>query len=275
MKRLFYANFARLFNNWVFWINSGILLVYAAVYMLNGCRQERSGLVGVHVLEDYYFQFAMFIGLFSGVFTTLYLSVEYSDGVLKNKIIAGHTREEIYLSNLFFTFFVSLFMACMGCLGGLVGIPTFGTFGMGGFPALCNLLIMVMFLFAFSAVFTMVAMLSPNKAVGAVVTILAFFLMLFAASIMSNRLGEPEMVSDTLITENGITFSDPKPNPRYVDGMAREVLDFAVDLLPAGQGMRLAMGEAKNPVRMLLSSVFVSGFVTWGGIFLFRRKNLK
>lgn len=275
MNRLFHANFVRLFRDKVFWLNSGVLLAYAAIYMLNGCRQEQSGLAVKHALEDYYFQFAIFIGLFSAVFTTLYLGVEYSDGVLRNKIIAGHARWEIYLCNLVLVFLASLFMAGMGCLGGLVGIKTFGAFQMGGFSVFCYFLVMAMFLFAFSAVFTMVAMLSPNKATGAVVTILLFFLLLTAASVMNNRLIEPEMVSDTLFTENGITFSDPTPNPRYVGGVARKILDFAVDLLPAGQGMRLAVGEVEHPVRMLALSVLVSGATTFGGIFMFGRKNLK
>lgn len=120
MNHLFHANFVRLCRDKVFWLGNGILLAYAVIYMLNGCRQERGGLIGEHFLEDYYFQFAMFIGLFSAVFTTLYLSAEYSDGALRNKIIAGHGRAGIFLSNLGTVFLASLFMAGMGCLGGLV-----------------------------------------------------------------------------------------------------------------------------------------------------------
>lgn len=275
MNELFHANFARLLRDKVFWLISGVLLVYAIVSMWNGCRQEQSGLAGKHFLEDYYFQFAALAGLFSAVFSTLYLSAEYDGGALRNKVVVGHTRACIYLSNLFLVFFASLFMACMGCLGGLVGIPVFGGFYMGGTSVLCYLLIMVAFLFAFSAVFTTVAMLLPNRAANAVVTILIFFLMLFVASGMLNRLAQPETVHDTFLSDNTVAYSEPVPNPRYVDGMAREVLDFAIDLLPAGQGMRLAMGEVIHPVRMMLLSVLFSAGMVLCGVFLFGRKDLK
>lgn len=48
MKRLFHANLVRLLRDKVFWLSNGILLIYTVVYMLNACRQERSGLVGTH-----------------------------------------------------------------------------------------------------------------------------------------------------------------------------------------------------------------------------------
>ncbi len=44
MKRLFHANLVRLLRDRVFWLSNGILLIYTVVYMLNACRQERSGL---------------------------------------------------------------------------------------------------------------------------------------------------------------------------------------------------------------------------------------
>lgn len=275
MKRLFHANFIRLLRDKVFWLSSGILLTYTIIYMLNACRQERSGLAGTHFLEDYYFRFTMFIGLFAAVFITLYLSIEYSGGVMRNKIIAGHTRKNIYLSNLTLSFLASIFMTFMGLLGGLVGIPTFGVWKISGFSIFCYMLILILFLLAFCAIFTFISMLLPNKSVGAVVTILTFFGLLLMASIMMNKLDQPEMISDTILTMDGIQFSDPVLNPKYVGGKIRDLLDFAIDLLPAGQGARLSINEVHHPVRMLLSSAFISVFATILGIFFFEKKDLK
>jgi len=217
----------------------------------------------------------MFIGLFAAVFTTLYLSIEYSGGVMRNKIIAGHTRKNIYLSNLTLSFLASIFMTFMGLLGGLVGIPTFGVWKISGFSIFCYMLILILFLLAFCAIFTFISMLLPNKSVGAVVTILTFFGLLLMASIMMNKLDQPEMISDTILTMDGIQFSDPVPNPKYVGGKIRDLLDFAIDLLPAGQGARLSINEVHHPVRMLLSSAFISVFATILGIFFFEKKDLK
>ncbi len=275
MKRLFHANLVRLLRDKVFWLSNGILLIYTVVYMLNACRQERSGLVGTHFLEDYYFQFTIFIGLFTAVFTTLYLSTEYSDGIMRNKIIGGHTRRNIYLSNLTLSFLASIFMTFMGLLGGLVGIPTFGVWKINGFSMFCRILILILFLLAFCAIFTFISMLLPNKSVSAVITILTFFGLLLMASMMMNKLDQPAMISDTILTVDGIQFSDPMPNPKYVEGKIRDILDFAIDLLPSGQGARFSINEVNYPVRMMLSSAFISVFVTALGMFFFEKKDLK
>ncbi|MDE7328073.1 MAG: ABC transporter permease [Lachnospiraceae bacterium] len=243
--------------------------------MLNGCRQKKMGVLTSYFLEDYYFQFAMLIGLFAGVFTTLYLSVEYDDGVIRNKIIAGHARTEIYLSNLLLTFLASLFMMGLGLLGGLVGIPTFGMWNISGFKVLFQILIMAMFLLAFCSIFTMLSMLIQNKSTCAIITVLMFFSQFVTSSIMINRLAEPETVSDVLLTAQGIQYSDPMPNPFYVEGKVRQILDFMVDVFPSGQGLRLASNELVHPARMLLLSALVAVFVTLAGIFLFKKKDLK
>ncbi|MDE7298996.1 MAG: ABC transporter permease [Lachnospiraceae bacterium] len=276
MNNLFAANFTRLKKSMVFWLCSLVMFVYIVIYMLNGCRQQLSGIIGeVYSLEDYYFQFAMLIGLFVSVFITLFLSTEYSDGVIRNKIIAGHTRRAIYLSNLFTVFLASLFIMLMGLLGGLVGIPVFGLWKMDALSLVCRLLILAMFLFAFCAIFTLINMLSQNRAFSAVITVLTFFALLMAASMIINRLAQPEMVSDALFTADGLVFSDPMPNPYYVSGTTRKLLDFIVDLIPAGQGQRLAINEAAHPLRMILSSAFVTVFATLCGLFLFEKRDLK
>ena len=143
----------------------------------------------------------------------------------------------------------------MGLLGGLVGIPVFGLWKMDALSLVFNLLILAMFLFAFCAIFTLINMLSQNRAFSAVITVLMFFALLLAASLIINRLAQPEMVSDVLFTTDGVVFSDPMPNPYYVSGTTRRLLDFIVDLIPAGQGLRLAVNEAAHPLRMLLSSL--------------------
>ena len=274
-NQLFHANLVRLSRSVVFWICNVSILVYTVVYMLNGCRQRKNGLVTSYFLEDFYFQFAILIGLFAAVFTTLYLSVEYGNGVLRNKIIVGHTRADIYLSNLRLGFFASVIMMGIGLAGGLVGIPTFGTWNMGGLQVLLRILIMVMFLFAFRAVFTMLCMLIQNKSICAIVTVLAYFALLVASSMMINRLMQPEMVSDTILTAQGVTFSEPKPNPLYLEGFWRKVLDFIIDLIPAGQGIRLSSNDIGHPVRMLALSTFVTVFFTAFGLFMFNKKDLK
>lgn len=277
MNRLCSAEFSRLWRNKYFWLCTGVMFVYLVLYMVSRCRIVLEDMTeSEKALEDYYFQFSLVIGLFSAVFTTLFLGQEYGDGVIRNKIIAGHSRRNIYLSHLILTFAASFLMLLAGMAGSLVGIPVLGLWEMDGGTLFSYLLITVMFTLTFCSIYTYINVFSHNKISAAVLTILAFFALLFLAGKLEERLSEPGIVfSDISITNDKVTFNDPMQNPRYVDGVKRKVLDLIVDLLPTGQGERVAYLKAAHPVRMLLSSVLLTILVTLFGMFRFERKDLK
>ena len=75
--------------------------------------------------------------------------------------------------------------------------------------------------------------------------------------------------------EDGTVTVLTSPNPYYLSGIRRSVYEFLVDFLPAGQADSLQNILLDHPVRMLLSSVFITAAATFGGIKLFERKDLK
>ncbi len=277
MNRLLCANFSRLWKSKYFYIGVGVMFAYIALYMGNRCRITFADLTYQETnLESCYFQFSLVIGLFSAVFSTLFLGQEYSGGAIRNKVIAGYSRKDIYLSQLIVVSAASLLMLLAGMAGGLVGIPVFGFWKMGAGQLFLYLLIAAMSTLVFCAVNTYINVLTQNKVRSAVLTILVFFALLFLVSKLQARLDEPDTVfSDIQIHGDEINFLDPMPNPRYVSGAKREILDFIVDVLPTGQGLRLASNEAAHPVRMLLSSAVLTVLVTFGGIFRYGREDLK
>lgn len=105
-------------------------------------------------------------------------------------------------------------------------------------------------------------MLNHNRAGGAVLAILVFLALLFAASYCYNQLQVPEMSAAAIFTENGIEIGDPQPNPNYVEGAARNALQFVVDFLPTGQGILIASYEAEHLWQMGLYSVLITAAVT-------------
>ena len=83
MSRLLSAGYSRLWKNKVFWLEMGAVLVYAVVFMLNGCRQAAAnGGIG-YSLDQFYFHFAVSVGLFGAIFTSLFIGTEYSDGTIR------------------------------------------------------------------------------------------------------------------------------------------------------------------------------------------------
>lgn len=276
MNNLLSAQFSRLWKDKTFWLCMGAMLVYALFYMLNGCRMaianKSSG--SIYILEQFYFHVGLPMGLFCAVFTSLFLGTEYGDGTVRNKLIAGHTRQNIYLANLTVSFTASLCMLLTWFLGGLIGVPILGFWKMGS-GVLLYILLAVCFTAAFSAIFTAIAMLCPNRAISAVLVILVFLGLMLWGSTLYNRLSQPEFTNDVLITADGIQMGDPVPNPSYLTGNARKVYEFLLDVLPAGQGIQLFDLTVAHPLRMVIASFVVTAVTTMGGIFIFQRKNLK
>lgn len=277
MRKLLSANFARLWKNKVFWLGTGILFVWSVIHMANGCRQATQNMSDYNYgLDHYYFLYVLLIGVFCAVFTSLFIGSEYSDGTIRNKLVVGHTRIQVYLANLLTCFTATLLMMSAWLLGALTAIPVLGTWKMGAFGLFLYLLLSILLAAANAAIFTLVSMLCGNKATAAVVCILMAFGLLLCGSTVYNRLQAPEMTNNVIITaEEGMSFSEPKPNPDYISGTTRTVYEWILDLLPSGQGIQLSDLAVARPLRMLLLSVFLTAAVTAAGVFFFRKKNLK
>ena len=55
---------------------------------------------GYVILDEIMNEFITYIGLFIAIFVSIFVGKEHSEGIIRNKIIAGHSRMSIYLSNL-------------------------------------------------------------------------------------------------------------------------------------------------------------------------------
>jgi ABC-2 type transport system permease protein len=276
MSRLISANISRLLKDKIFWICTVAMLLLSVGVMLNGCRQaSMNGVEQETFLSEYYFNYAPVIGAFMAVFISLFTGTEYSDGTIRNKLTVGHTRTHIYLSNFIVCFGAGLVIMAGWLLGGLVGIPFLrtGDIGIGGYA----LLVLVAFFFvaALTGIFTMLGMLSSNKAYTAVMSIVLYLVLLVAASMVYNRLCEPEMMGGVVITEAGMQVGDPTANPAYLAGAARTLFEWILDFLPTGQGILMANVDTAHPVREIILSVLITCGTMAAGCRLFRRKDLK
>lgn len=276
MCKLLSANFSRLWRDKIFWICIGTMLIYSVVYMLNGCRQATVDMAGYNYsIDEYYFHFALSIGMFCALFSSMFFGTEYSDGTIRNKIVVGHTKTDIYIASLITTITATLFMLLTWLIGALVAIPTLGVWKMTVLELFSYLLIAVMFVMAFSGICTFVCMTVTNKAYIIMISMLLILGLLVFTSMLYNGLSQPETISGVQITSNGMEMSKPSPNPNYVSGAMRKVYDFILDFLPTGQGLRMWQLQIAHPIRMIISSVVITLLTTFCGIFIFKKKNLR
>lgn len=277
MNNLLSAGFYRLWKNKTFWICLAAAFTLSPIMMLNGCRQ--AALLAAEgysrSLDDYYFTLAPMMALFFAVFTSLFIGTEHSDGTMRNKIIVGRTRTQIYLSNLVISTAASVCFTITWLLGGLVGIPFLGTWKMGAGFLLLYAVIAVFFTAALCSIFTLLCMLSPNKAITAVLAILLALGMIVAASMLYNSLTQPEFTTGVIMTANGMQIADPVPNPNFITGTKRSVYQFLIDAFPTGQSILMANGAVSRPVLSLISSAVIALAAALAGIFAFCRKDLK
>ncbi|MFD2114227.1 ABC transporter permease subunit [Paenibacillus yanchengensis] len=277
MNKLLAANFTRLWKNKLWYVGIIVMFGWAVIMLVSTDRTNAE----VPVLEDFFFQYAPVIGLFCAVFTSMFIGTEYHDGTIRNKIIVGHTRPAIYVANLIVCTVAGLIMVAVWIAVMLaIGIPLLGLFASSLSIILAYVGITVVMIAAFVSIFTLVGMLSQNKAGAAVTTLLLLFVLFFVASYFNNKLHEPEMYGggptvSEVDGEISMEMSEPEQNPDYVEGNKRKIYEFIVTFLPTGQGIMMSnMSAVRLPLLPLYSLVIVFA-TTACGVFLFRRKDIK
>lgn len=279
MNNLLSANFRRLKNSRMFWDCCAVTLLGAAATMLLDCRTAARVLAEnpeyVYRLDDYFLSPVPVTGILMALFAASFLGTEYGDGTMRNKLIVGHTRSAIYLSALLPGICAALAIAAASLLGRLAGIPTLGGW-QGGAGALCgHIAVYAGIAAALTACFTLIGMLSSHRSATMALCLFTFLGLLMLASYLYNALCEPEMVSEMMVTVNGVQASDPHPNPSYIGGTLRTVYEIVLLILPTGQAILLANGESGPALPQVAASLGVAALVTAAGIALFRRKDIQ
>lgn len=274
MVRLLRANFARLWKTKSFRvcmiISAGLGLAnFLTSYSVN---TECVKTLGAELMSD-----GSNILLFISIFAALFLGTDYSNGTIRNKLVIGHTRSEIYFSNLITTAAGGLMMLAGAWLIVLVtGLCLGGETGMPAEELLLKMLICVSAVIAISAIFTLLGMLLASKSTIVTITLVSTFALIIGAAVIESLLAQPEYVTSYEMTVNGgVVQTEPKPNPMYVSGAKRDILAAVNDVLPSGQMMQLEIGSLRSAELMPLYSLGVLAVTTAIGATVFRRKDLK
>ena len=274
MIRLLNAGFTRLRKNKVFW-GITIFRIGFALLMIYTEYSDMKKYEKVIEIEQLMLNYATMIGIVIAIFTSLFIGVEYSDGAIRNKISIGHKRTNIYLSNLAITITASLFfyILCMIVVA-IAGTPVFGGVAM---PMLAFLKLIgstFVMLFAYSSIFTFLAMIISNKTITSITSIiLAFGLMMFAMVCFS-IIDMPEYIQSASLVNGEMKFEEI-PNPKYPSEQERKVYQTLLDINPAGQGFQLAGRLAPNLKILPIYSLGILVAFTGLGLIIFNKKELK
>lgn len=276
MNKLLSAGFCRLTKSRVFWAFV-ILSVVFALYIANTRYQELTVYKSDPTLERSLFNIINFIGILMAVFTSIFIGTDYADGTIRNKLIVGHTRTMVYLSNFIISTVAGYIIAAVYIL--VTCIITIPMLGFATLPVSDLLMASVdcfFLILSFSSLLTMIAMIVSNKTTSAVTCILLMFGLMFVSTYLLNVLSQPKTVTEMVAAGNGEQpVIRDVPNPGYVSGTKRDFYQFAVDFNPAGQALELSMLHAPDLKILSVYSGIVIVLTTSCGLYIFRRKDLK
>ena len=280
MSRLLYANIVRLKNDISFRIALVVMAAIGFYLPANTYRlMQRYPEYNIR-FENGFFTYIMLVVIFASAFCSLFIGTEYSDGTIRNKLMIGHTRINIYLSN-FIVCFIGELLMCFAFITAFlcVAIPLMGFFSIPKNIILGYMGSGFMLCIAVAAIYTLVAMLNQNKAVTSVICILGMFLFVFGGAYLNARLQEPEQYSAYVyMDENGEVVQRPaEPNPNYIAEPERSFYLFLNDFLPGNQTVLLSQMQAEVDQLgiMALYSAMIAAAVTGIGLFFFRREDVK
>ncbi len=274
MIKLFDASFTRLRKNRLFWILSlfSIALAFFMIYTRYWDMKTYHDSIEV---EQLMLNYSTMIGIVIAIFASLFLGVEYSDGTIRNKIIIGHKRMHIYLSNLIVVTITSLFsyLLFLGVVA-CIGIPLFGSITIEFKELLMLLGCIFVTTIAYSSIFTFIAMIISNKTITAITSILlAFFLMMVALTCF-NILEAPKTIQEASMVD-GETKIKAVPNPKYPSKEKRKLCKTLLDVNPAGQMFQIAGRATPNLSVFPLYSLGIIVIFTGVGLVFFQKKELK
>jgi len=284
MNKLLRAGFARLKKDKIFWAGMILMFAVGVIFVINDLTiQQRTQIPAT--LDGVLFSYVFFTGLVSAAFCSLFIGTEYSDGTIRNKLVVGHARSAIYLSNLVVGGLAGLLMNLAYVIAVCaVGIPLFGVPETGASGIALLSLCSILMTFSFISIFTLLGMLIHNKALVAVVSIIGALTLLVAGSYVGSRLDEPEYFEganfvfqgDGMVISTADESSDERvENPMYLKGTERVVYQFIYDFLPSGQAMQIYMFSVIHPWSLLLYSLLIAVLTTGGGLYFFRKKDIQ
>lgn len=312
MSNLYRAGLRRMSKGKIFWVSLASMLVLC-LYCCFATKYEMILYDNQYMLEDVFFLPLNFLTFLLPVSYSLFLSAEYHDGALRNKLVVGHSRNGIYLSNFLIcaTMGITLWFAAI-CFMCIIGIPLFGMWNDTGL-FIMGILTAFFMILAVTALYTLICMLGSHRTV-AVTCVLCAILGMYMAFQMYDALDEPEyyeyLVLDAQendesmnmdasendeseleendaefpvgvnLTENlGFHFETEK-NPGYLTGTKRQIFRLIYDVLPWGQTAQLNggsggdIGETKMDLLIGYSCIWIlAGNLL--GMFFFRRKNIR
>lgn len=280
MSKLLRADFRRLWKNKLFYLGSIAVMVEVAYVLINNVYYMSTMEDLIVPIDNLLFMGTLVIGYAVAIVTCLLVGTEYSDGTMRNKTVVGHGRCSIYFSHFLTTTFAALFMMVFGsAIIIAIGLPILGGFESSIKILLPQVLCCLLSIVALNAMVLTFAMLIPSKTISVIVCLLLVIVltMVLPTMIWAKLDAEPMIPEMSYLDSDGIMHIIPEtPNPDYVTGTKRNILQLCFDMLPTNQMYQYGYDELPKNIGLfpLYSLIFIGVFST-AGVCIYKRRDLK
>ena len=275
MRKLITASFSRLWKEKLFWLVFAFMSIGSVCYNWIGYNEINNPQIYV---EDILFCMLPVSSFVFALFISMRLGTEFEEHTIRNKLIVGYSRTQVYFSEYLTcmaasVILLAVMLLCSGLFGLFLSLEflsdwtdiSFLVFG-------CVLMALV-----FSAMFVGISMNVGSKAASLVASIVFLFAILLLASFCINALEEPLMAYTNVIisVEDGVQFGDLVENPAYVDGTQRMIYELIADILPTGQAIQMNNLEFEHSARWPAFSLIMLIIATVAGYIPFRKRDIR
>ena len=275
MRKLITASFSRLWKEKQFWLVFAFMSIGSVCYNWIGYNEINNPQIYV---EDILFCMLPVSSFVFALFISMRLGTEFEDHTIRNKLIVGYSRTQVYFSEYLTcmaasVILLAVMLLCSSLFGLFLSLEFLSDWKDIAFLVFgCVLMASV-----FSAMFVGISMNVGSKAASLVASIVFLFAILLLASFCINALAEEPMTySNIVITvEDGVQFGDLIENPAYVDGTQRSVYELIADILPTGQTIQLNNLDFERATRWPVFSLIMLIIATVGGFLPFRKRDIR
>ena len=271
MVKLLKAGFFRLKKDVIFWLFIFLTIGIAGFTLFRYTSNE-----GVS-LDKIINEFITYIGFFIAIFVSIFVGKEHSEGIIRNKIIVGHNRISIFLSNLIISVAVSLLCEIIYLLVVFViGIPLFGKMQMNSTEFMIVLLNTILIIISFCSIYNFISMICSEITISTTICIIVFIAMFIAQGAFSLTAHSSKYIENAFYDENGNKhIISQEPNPNYPGDEKVKQARMIYLLIPQGQAMEIGNNDLTYSSQMIISSIILIGVVNIVGVCIFSKKELK
>lgn len=268
MTSLIVMGLSRMFRSLVFKIGMGLMVIYPLFIVLVSLKNRTPD---SEPLNGVYNSGLVFIGLLIGAFVSVLIGQDYIEKTINNKIMAGHSRTAIYLSDFIVTFIGAVIMQ-LGCMAAAsaVAIPLYGMYS----TPLSEILRMQPIILCIIAVYTALALFVTtivNSKSYAVAASMFLTMAVFAAGMMSYQVITEDKAEKALAAEQGKVIEMTED-----DTLALKIFGVIYDTDPQSQVCILSEDRyPENGTKMIIIDIAAIAVITSAGLLNFCRKDIK